>query len=120
MNKKEVGQLLTNVSSAYPNFSKDSDKELLFDFWYRCLKEFDYEQVLENLINYVKTNEFPPKIKDLVNGLVVNEKYNVPGIEETQKIMDSYQVPKEQRVPQDELKKMFKRQFGKDRGKEDD
>lgn len=120
MNKKEVGQLLNYVNVAYPNFLRDNKPETILDFWVRSLKDFEYEQVLDNLVNYARTNEFPPKIKDLVDGLIVDEKYNIPGIEETKKIMDSYQVPKDQRVSPDELKELFKQQFGRIGGKLND
>jgi hypothetical protein len=120
MDKKEVAQLLNYVNVAYPNFLRDNKPETVLDFWFRSLKDFEYEPILANLINYAQSNEFPPKIKDLVDGLLINENYNVPGIEETKKIMDSYQVPKEQRAHPDELKKMFKQQFGGDWGKRSD
>ncbi|NRD81153.1 hypothetical protein HPT25_28075 [Bacillus sp. BRMEA1] len=117
MDRKEVAQLLNYVNVAFPNFLRDNKPETVLDFWFRGLKDFEYEKVLDNLVNYAQINEFPPKIKDLVDGLIVNEHYNIPGIEETKKIMDSYQVPKEQRVPPDELKKLFKQQFGGEREK---
>ena len=107
MNKKEVGQLLNYVNAAYPNFLKDNDPVIVLDFWFRSLKEFGYEQVLNNLVTYAQGNEYPPKVKDLVNGLVVNEKYNIPGIEETKKIIEQYQVPKEQRMDKDELRALI-------------
>jgi hypothetical protein len=116
MDKKEVGQLLNYVNVAFPNFLRDNKPEIILDFWFRSLKDFEYGPVLDNLVNYAQINEYPPKIKDLVEGLTINENYIVPGIEETKKIMDSYQVPKEQRLSPDELKKLFKKQFGEDRG----
>jgi predicted component of type VI protein secretion system len=107
MDKKDVAQLLNYVNVSFPNFLRDNKPEMVLDFWFRSLKDFEYEQVLDNLVNYAQTNEFPPKIKDLVNGLIVDEKYNVPGIEETKKIIESYQVPKEQRLSPDEVKKLL-------------
>lgn len=109
MDKKEVAQLLNYVNVVFPNFLRDNKPEIVLDFWFRSLKDFEYEAVLDNLVNYAQTNEFPPKIKDLVDGLIGNENYNVPGIEETKKIMDSYQVPEDERLPPDELKKMFEK-----------
>jgi hypothetical protein len=120
MDKKEVAQLLNYVNVAYPNFLRDNKPEMILDFWFRSLKDFEYDPVLVNLVSYAQTNEYPPKVKDLVNGLIVNEKYNIPTIEETKKIMEGYQVPKEKRASPNELKKMFKEQFGKDWGRKHD
>ncbi|WP_042375307.1 replicative helicase loader/inhibitor [Neobacillus jeddahensis] len=120
MDKKDVGQLLNYLNVAYPNFLRDNKPETVLDFWFRSLKDFEYEKVLDNLVDYAQTNDFPPKIKDLVAGLMVNEKYNIPGIEETKKIMEGYQVPEEHRLSHDEIKVMFKRQFSDDGGEKND
>lgn len=110
MKKNEVLDLMKYIKAAYPLFLKDNEPAIVFDLWYRSLKDFEYERVLDNLIQYSKENEYPPKIKDLVEGLVMNERYNIPGVEETKKIIEGYMLPPEQRASQefiDKLKKEF-------------
>lgn len=112
MDEKEVGLLLNYVRAGYPHFLRDNDPKIVFDLWYRSLKEFEFQPVLDNLIRYMKTSEYPPKIKDLVEGLVVNEKYNIPGIEETKKILDSYIVPESERASKEKIEALKRKYWG--------
>lgn len=112
MDKNEVGILLNYVKAGFPHFLRDNDPAIVFDLWYRSLKDFEFQRVLDNLIAYMKENEYPPKIKDLVDGLVVNEKYNIPGIEETKKILDSYIVPEEERASTEYIEALKNKYWG--------
>ena len=98
MESKEVGKLLDYVKAGYPNFLRDNDPAIVFDLWSRTLKDYEFDSVMKNLERYMLENEFPPKIKDLVNGIANDTRPRIPGVEETKKIIAGYQVPKEQRI----------------------
>jgi len=95
------------------SFLKGEDIKFFIDSWYDFLKDYDFDRVTQNLNDHVKNSEFAPKIKDLVNGLVVNEKYNIPSREETLKILDTYQVPEELRATPEQREEMRKRILGR-------
>lgn len=119
MEREQAKMIVRKISAVYPSFKMD-DPTFVIDTWYGILKDFDFASVDDNLNRYTLESEYPPKIKDLVKGLVVNEKYNIPGIEETKKIVAGYQVPKDERMPQEEVKALVKKITSEIRGLKND
>jgi hypothetical protein len=73
MIKKEVYKLLQTVNMYYSNFidlKKPDELQMKIDSWYRALKDFDNDSVLDNLAAYSQENEYPPKVVNLTKGLV--------------------------------------------------
>lgn len=112
MERDETKIIIRKLAILYGNQFKLDDPVFVIDTWHDILKEYDYDRVLRNLNTHVKNSEYPPKPKDLLKDLVVNEKYNIPGIEETKAIIETYQVPKDQQMPKEERDKLIRQTFG--------
>lgn len=66
MDKKHTGELLNAIKTVFHNFAKDNENpKLMFELWHDCLKDCDYDRVVENFKEYCKYNRFPPTISDL-------------------------------------------------------
>ncbi|WHX74676.1 replicative helicase loader/inhibitor [Bacillus safensis] len=82
MTKAETLELLKLIKTYYEHFEVDQSK---LDAWAKILKPENYERIEANLIVYVKNNQFPPKVSDLLNQ---KERYSrsaaIPNVEETQ------------------------------------
>lgn len=64
MTKAETLELLKLIKTYYEHFEVDQSK---LDAWAKILKPENYERIEANLIVYVKNNQFPPKVSDLLN-----------------------------------------------------
>lgn len=63
MNKQEVVEVAKMIAHSYNNATFTKEK---LETWERFLKGYDVEQVMANLTDHIKTNQFPPTIADLV------------------------------------------------------
>ncbi|WP_260851775.1 replicative helicase loader/inhibitor, partial [Bacillus pumilus] len=63
MTKAETLELLKLIKTYYEHFEVDQSK---LDAWAKILKPENYERIEANLIVYVKNNQFPPKVADLI------------------------------------------------------
>ncbi|AKU43390.1 hypothetical protein CPT_Silence53 [Bacillus phage Silence] len=98
MNKKEVFSLLNEIVELYPAFLNLNDPEAVqrrMDAWFRVLKAYDVNSVLDNLSKYALESGYAPKINDLVKGLVIHDSDNIPGLEETKEILKRYEPANE-------------------------
>lgn len=111
MERDDTKTIIRKLSALYGNQFKLDDPVFVVDTWHDILKEYDYDRVLRNLNTHVKNSEYPPKPKDLLKDLVVNEKYNIPGIAETKAIIETYQVPKEQQMPKEKRDELMSRLY---------
>lgn len=113
MNIKQTATIIEKIYFIYPNFVKDESKlKPIIETWHEILKDYDFDRVSKNLITHSVNSDFLPKPKDLVKGLVVDEKYNIPSREETLKIIETYQVPEEERATKEQRREMRKKILG--------
>lgn len=81
MNKSEVEKLLKIIKSFYPYFSITED---VFENWSKKLKDYEFNEVLEELDNYVNSGDKePPTIGILIHPLKTfsqKESANVQGL----------------------------------------
>ncbi|MBU8968014.1 replicative helicase loader/inhibitor [Bacillus altitudinis] len=83
MTKAETLELLKLIKTYYEHFEFDQTK---LDAWARILKPENYERIEANLIVYVKYNQFPPKVADLIKAKEARKDRSaaIPNAEETQ------------------------------------
>ncbi|HBU89861.1 replicative helicase loader/inhibitor [Bacillus pumilus] len=83
MTKAETLELLKLIKTYYEHFEVDQSK---LDAWARILKPENYERIEANLFVYVKYNQFPPKVADLIKAKEsrTDRSAAIPNIEETQ------------------------------------
>ena len=113
MEREQAKTIVRKLITVYgQTFLKGEDIKFFIDSWYDFLKDYDFDRVTQNLNDHVKNNEFAPKVKDLVKGLVIDEKYNIPNREETLEIIKTYQVPEEKRATPEFKEKERKRILG--------
>jgi len=62
LNKAEVLLLMAEIQDNYPNF--DSSDENI-ERHYKYLLDFSFEEALKNVVQHIKTNDFPPKISHI-------------------------------------------------------
>lgn len=82
MTKAETLELLKLIKTYYEHFEFDQTK---LDAWARILKPENYERIEANLIVYVKYNQFPPKVADLIKAKEARTDRSaaIPNVEET-------------------------------------
>jgi hypothetical protein len=102
--KRETYALLEQIYLYYEQFQINQQK---IDGWHEALKDFSYEQLQGNLLNYVKHSSFPPKICDLIS-TPDRIHARVPDVTETYKQLMNDQPPANEEVIQAELAKMRK------------
>lgn len=70
LKKTDIPQLImlirTNFENAY-NFQSEEEGRLLIAYWYDCLKEYPREVVFQAFNNAIKSSEFAPKIKNILD-----------------------------------------------------
>lgn len=83
MTKAETLELLKLIKTYFEHFEFDQTK---LDAWARILKPENYEKIEANLIVYVKYNQFPPKVADLIKAKETRTDRSaaIPNVEETQ------------------------------------
>lgn len=82
MTKTETLELLKLIKTYFEHFEIDQER---LDAWARVLKPEDYEKIEANLIVYVKYNQFPPKVADLIKAKEsrTDRSAAIPNAEET-------------------------------------
>ena len=106
------GTLTKSNNPFYKDLDENQKLVKIVEIYHEILVDYDFDRVKGNLKNHVVNSEFPPKMKDLVKGLVIDEKYNIPSREETLKIIETYQVPEELRATEEQRRKMRKEILG--------
>lgn len=70
LKKTDIPQLImlirTNFENAY-NFQSEEEGALLIGYWYESLKEYSREVVFKAFDNAIKTSDFAPKIKNILD-----------------------------------------------------
>lgn len=87
MNKDQVLSIIQLITTYYPNFKfKGEPKEVREDIlhaWHVILVDYEIEDILKNLVSYVKRGEaYPPNVGQLLPKKEFNGPY-VPNAEET-------------------------------------
>ena len=93
MNKKEVATLLTMIQNYYPSNFYVQDANVMLDLWYMDLKDEDSFKVKSNFDIHRKTSNKPPTIADLVKEQPKEQRFNIPGVEETKRYLISLEEP---------------------------
>lgn len=70
LKKTDIPQLImlirTNFENAY-NFQSEEEGRLLIAYWYDTLKDYPREVVFQSVSNAIKTSDFAPKIKNILD-----------------------------------------------------
>ncbi|QGF21761.1 helicase loader [Bacillus phage vB_BcM_Sam46] len=86
--------LLVAVNEYYNGFVNFEDQQAVqkkINAWHMVLKGYEFESIMESLAAYVVTNDFPPKISQLVRNVShTDPNYKIPGIDETKEMLDRY------------------------------
>jgi hypothetical protein len=102
--KKETFELLKAIGSLYPIFEVTQMK---IDLWTTILSEQEYEEMLKNLSNYAKYNQFPPKPADLLKE-DHEVKYMGPTVSETKSMFNQWDENSKDVAPPEEREKHLK------------
>ena len=67
MTKQETIQVITLLAGNYDSIARKDikQKELMVTTWYECLKDLDYNVVLEAVKRVIITSEYPPTIHEI-------------------------------------------------------
>ena len=67
MTKKETIQVITLLAGNYDSIAKKDikQKEIMITTWFECLKDLEYELVLEAVKRVIITSQFPPTIHEI-------------------------------------------------------
>ncbi|QFR56277.1 helicase loader [Bacillus phage 000TH010] len=95
MIEKDVIQVLKAVSEFYPGRFQPDDLKGTVKAWHRVLAEYELEEIMDNLTNYVKANKFPPTVSDLLKSQAEQRDRFIPSYEETQKILKEQEEAEE-------------------------
>ncbi|MEK5521804.1 MULTISPECIES: replicative helicase loader/inhibitor [Heyndrickxia] len=104
MTKRETFQLLKLIAEYYDSFEISQEK---VDSWYEILIIFPFEELKENLIQYVKSSTYPPKIADII-GKSASMSRVVPSYEHTVPKLHFQNKRASEDVITDELAKLRK------------
>lgn len=70
LKKTDIPKLImlirTNFENAY-NFQSEAEGAMLVAYWYDCLKDYSQEVVFQAVSNAIKTSDFAPKIKNILD-----------------------------------------------------
>lgn len=91
INKKQTYEILILINEFF-NIEITQNK---IDSWHLALKEYDFETIKKNLLNYCKTNKFAPKIADLIQekAIVLDRMNAIPSVEETYEYLKTLTRP---------------------------
>lgn len=67
MNKAQLAKIVQVISHAYNTRSAEFDEAKL-NTWYYLLQGENFEECMANVVKHVKISEFPPTIKQIING----------------------------------------------------
>lgn len=86
----EVLDVFDAIVQYYPNFQdKSEDINKTAQAWHVFLKDIEFEAVMYNLSQHVKTNRFAPSVSDLIQvidyetDIMTGKTRAIPGLEET-------------------------------------
>lgn len=66
MNLSESATIVKKVMFSYGGFFKDMPIDGMVSVWHDELKEYDYENTMKALSDYIKGNKYPPAICDII------------------------------------------------------
>ena len=109
MKLDEVWTLFERIAHYYPVFSADDDKA---EAWHRVLRDIPFDVACENLEVHVRESSYPPTVADIRRGY--EERSNVPGVEETRRMLAELDKLRERAVPmpdhvREELRRIARR-----------
>lgn len=84
MTKREVFQLLRQISHYYDSYEINQEK---VDQWYKILKDFSFAKLETNLQKHVQHSTYPPKISELIQTVDNYSRY-IPNVEETYQMLN--------------------------------
>lgn len=62
MTRDDVYEIIEEIKQEYPYF--DTSEENV-DRHYKYLRDFPFEDAMQNVVEYIKTNKYPPLIADI-------------------------------------------------------
>lgn len=86
MSLNETKEIMQNIKAHYQTFSIEN---YVFEEWYKVLKEYDFDDVMEKLVDHLTSNEHKeiPKVYQLVKYLsTTTEKQNQKEIDSSFKV----------------------------------
>jgi hypothetical protein len=89
MEKKEVVEIIKNISTYYGGKFKMDDPQGVVNAWFDILKDYEFTEIVENLKNYVKNNHFPPSVADIIKVEPAKDRA-IPGYEDTKAMMANW------------------------------
>ena len=109
MEREETKKIIRKINYLFANYFKADDLKFVIDTWHEILEDYEFEEVMKNLKNHIKTSSYPPKISDVVPK---KEKriQHIPNVEETKKFLESNFV--ENPVTPEEMKEIMKNTLG--------
>lgn len=85
MDREETKKIVRKIKEVYNNkFTINNPKELV-DTWHEFLVDYDYDEIMNNLKEHVKSNKFAPAISDLIKQKEQREA--IPSLEETKEML---------------------------------
>ena len=124
MNKNQTLDIILTMDTCYNGmFTRNNSNPFLsnldpnerivktVEIWHEILADYEFDVIMKNLKEHIKTSSYPPKISDVVPR---KEKrlQNIPDIEETKKLLGSNFV--ENPVTPEEMKKILEEKLGKE------
>jgi hypothetical protein len=88
ISKKETFELLETISAFYEQFEINQNR---IDSWHLAIKDYEFERLKDNLLQYCRESKYPPKVADLVNekSKILDRMNAIPDVLETRKYLDS-------------------------------
>lgn len=116
MIKKQTAEIMQAINGCYPQFEVTQAK---LDFWHKILEEYDFTMIETALLKYVRDNDYPPKINQLIQGINKPDKaYLVPNKEETKELIKRWEeedaAAAEIAPSRDEIAEILKETAGED------
>jgi hypothetical protein len=89
MDRKEAVEVLKAIETFYGNKFKIDNPKAELDAWHSILKDYEFDEIMHNLQNYVKTNRFAPSIADIINAGPAKDRA-IPTYEETKQLINRW------------------------------
>lgn len=72
MNKQETTQIITLLAGNYNSISQKTkeQKQMMLNTWYECLKDLEYNIVLEAVKKTIIESEYPPTIHEIRKNVI--------------------------------------------------
>lgn len=107
MELREIASIVNEVRLTYSNQFKDYPIKEMLELYEKHLMNEDYEKVIKNLDNHIKTSKFAPSIADLIKR--PENFYRVPTFEETQKDLERLEQWRKEACTAEEAKAYIKK-----------